>query len=167
MQQTSSQKALVFSNASIQTFVHFPRQAQDRVWKRKRKRKRAWCFDVAGLTFLTLTQYAKEQQPAPAAAPIDGLHAGLLRAPPVRSVQQDEPLPLSAGSSTSSGGTKAPEQVGLSTRGAMLVCVVGGIAGAGWSPLSTHARAVRILVLCNVTKQGYGQAIGMILRRQA
>ena len=30
---------------------------------------------------------------------------------------------------------------GLSTPGAMLVCVVAGIAGAGWSPLSTYARS--------------------------
>ena len=166
MQQTSSQKALVFSNTSIQTFVHFPRQAQDRVWKRKRKRKRAWCFDVAGLTFLTLTQYAKEQQPAPAAAPIDGLHAGLLRAPPVRSVQQDEPLPLSAGSSTSSGGTKAPEQVGLSTRGAMLVCVVGWWHCWRGLVAAVHLRASGAHS-CLMTKQGYGQAIGLILPRQA
>jgi hypothetical protein len=93
-----------------------------------------------GLAFLTLTQYAKGQQHTPQSDPrrrggtdsADDRQASLPTAPLLEGmhVQQDyHPL--------RQNGVKA----GLSTRGAMLVCVVAGIAGAGWSPLSTYARS--------------------------
>lgn len=120
-----------------------------------------------GLAFLTLTQHAKDQQRTLAAdglqalpttrhaSPLEGAHVqqphhnisttGVLSSMGTSSLH-DIDLPSAAGNSSSVGTVQNPgvatsDTTGLTTRGAMLVCVVAGIAGAGWSPLSTYARS--------------------------
>ena len=89
-----------------------------------------------GLVFLTLTQSAKEERPfvprrrGASAAGAAGLESSFLSvqvASPARGSIQSDDTP--------------PKLRPLSSASAMMICGFAGVAGGGWSPLSTYARA--------------------------
>ena len=88
-----------------------------------------------GLAFLTLTAAAKEKVPRPEA----GLESSLL--PPVAATARsgDRSSAPPAINSVQERTHPAPKQI--SPRAAMVICAIAGLAGSGWSPLSTYARA--------------------------
>ena len=87
-----------------------------------------------GLSFLTLTAAAKEKAPRPEV----GLESSLL--PPVATTRSgDRSSAPPAINSVHERTHPGPKQI--SPRAAMVICAIAGLAGSGWSPLSTYARA--------------------------
>ena len=100
---------------------------------------------LLGLTFLTLAQSAKEQPEAAGGYMRDATLSLLKPSPALTGSLQHGPQ------SSSSTGTKAGPTAArmrepqrskhIRPAPAMLMCVVAGLCGSGWSPLSTFARA--------------------------
>ena len=86
-----------------------------------------------GLFFLTLTAAAKSNIKRPKM----GMESSLL--PPVATARSDYNYSSAPPAINSVRVNSAQKQI--SPRAAMIICAIAGLAGSGWSPLSTYARA--------------------------
>ena len=88
-----------------------------------------------GLLFLTLTVAAKGDSTRAKMDP--SMESSLL--PPVATGRSDHNYNSAPPAINGVHGTSARKQI--SPRAAMIICAIAGLAGSGWSPLSTYARA--------------------------